>query len=146
MSWSGIANNQLVTWENLQDAVNNGIFLQIGTIPPSGFSAKKCVRKDLAFSAVEVQSSPLSGTADNQGVVKSKLVAVTFTYYELNPCGGGTVAYTRINPTLGTGQRYILPSTSAYYTRTSAAPLTQSTIPTGYNGSIQIVSGQTNCP
>jgi hypothetical protein len=144
MSWSGIASNQLVTWENLQDAVNNGIFLQIGTIPPSGFSAKKCVRKDLAFSAVEVQSSPLSGTADNQGVVKSKLVAVSFTYYQLTPCGAGTTAWTRVSPALGTGQRYILPSSTFYYYNGTSS--TQSTIPSGYNGSIQIVSGQTYCP
>lgn len=147
MSWAGIASNQSVTWENLQDACNNGIFLQLLSMPPSGVSAKKCVRKDVVQSYVEVQSSPLSGTASNQTVAKSKLVAISYTYYQLTSCSGAAAAWTRIAPTLGTGQRYILPSSSPtyyYYNGTSVGP--QTNIPSGYNGSIQIVTGGLYCP
>lgn len=144
MSWSGISSNQSVTWENLLDACNNNVFVQLLPMPPSGVSSKKCIRKDLVQSYAEVQSSPLSGTADNQTVAKSKLVAPSYTYYQLNNCSGGAAAWTRISPTLGTGQRYILPSsTPTYYTYNGVS---QTTLPAGYNGSIQIVSGQTGCP
>lgn len=147
MAWSGVASNQSVTFENLLDACNNGVFLQLLPMPPSGVSAKKCIRGDQVQSYVEIQSAPLSGTAANQTVAKSKIVAVEYTYYQLTPCGGGTTAWTRISPTLGVGQRYILPSytpTYYYYNGTSQGP--QTSIPSGYNGSIQRVSGATYCP
>jgi hypothetical protein len=147
MLWSSIPSNQQITFENLKEACDNGTFLQLLPMPPSGVSAKKCIRGDQVQSYVEIQSAPLSGTAANQTVAKSKIVAVQYTYYQLTPCGGGTVAWTRINPTLGTGQRYILPSYSPsyyYYNGTSVGP--QTTIPSGYNGSIQRVENQYYCP
>jgi len=144
MSWSGISNNQAVSWDNLQDAVNNNVFIKIGTIPPPGVSGSRQVTKIGALTTVDIQSSPLSGKSDNQLVVKSNLVATPATYYQLNNCSGGAGAWTKITPTLGTGQRYILPSsTPVYYTYNG---ISQTTLPAGYNGSIQIVSGQTGCP
>lgn len=144
MSWAGIASNQGVSWNNLIDAVNNNVFVQLLPMPPSGVSGTRLVTKTGALSYVDIQASPLSGKSDNQVVVKSNLVAPSYTYYQLNNCGGGAAAWTRIAPVLGTGQRYVLPSGSPvfyYYNGTS-----QSTLPAGYNGSIQIVSGQTYCP
>jgi hypothetical protein len=143
MSWAGITSNQSVTWENLLDACNNNIFVQLLPMPPSGVSNKKCIRKDLVQSYAEVQPAPLVGTPDNQTVAKSKLVPPVYTYYELNNCSGGPVAWTRIFPVLGTGQRYILPSSSVFYTYSGNS---QSTLQSGYNGSIQIVVGLTGCP
>ena len=144
MAWSGITSNQSVTWENLLDACNNSIFVQLLPMPPSGVSNKKCIRKDLVQSYAEVQAAPLVETPDNQTVSKSKLVPPVFTYYQLNNCSGGATAWTRIAPVLGTGQRYILPnSTPTFYTYTGVS---QSTLQSGYNGSIQIVAGQTGCP
>jgi hypothetical protein len=71
-------------------------------------------------------------------------VATPATYYQLNNCSGGAAAWTKITPTLGSGQRYILPSMSpTYYTY---GGVSQTTLPAGYNGSIQIVVGQTGCP
>lgn len=144
MSWAGIANNQCVSWANLQDAVNNNVFVQIGTIPPSGIPSNREVTKLGALTTVDVQSSPLSGLSDNQLVVKSDLVAPAYTYYQLNHCSGGAAAWTRINPVLGYGQRYVLPGFSPTYYYYNG--VSQTTLPAGYNGSIQIASGQTYCP
>ena len=144
MSWAGIASNQCVSWNNLIDAVNNNVFIQILPMPPSGVSGTREVTKLGAITHVDIQSSPLSGKTDNQLVVKSNLVASAYTYYQLNNCSGGAAAWTKITPTLGTGQRYILPSGSPTYYYYNG--ISQTTLPAGYNGSIQIVSGQTYCP
>ena len=144
MSWAGLASNQCVSWNNLIDAVNNNVFVQILPMPPSGVPGNREVTKLGAITHVDVQSSPLASTADNQIVIKSKLVAPSYTYYQLNNCSGGAAAWTRILPVLGTGQRYILPSGSPTYYYYNG--ISQSTLPAGYNGSIQIVAGQTYCP
>ncbi len=144
MSWAGIASNQCVSWANLQDAVNNNVFIQIGLIPPPGIPSNREITKLGALTTVDIQTAPLAGKSDNQLVVKSNLVATAATYYQLNNCSGGAAAWTKITPVLGTGQRYVLPSGSPvfyYYNGVS-----QTTLPAGYNGSIQIVSGQTYCP
>lgn len=143
MPWGTIADNQTVSWDNLQNAVDNNVFIKIGTIPPTGVSGSRQVTKLGALTTVDIQSSPLAGKSDNQLVVKSNLVATPATYYQLNNCSGGAGAWTKITPTLGTGQRYILPSNGVYYTYNGTS---QTTLPAGYNGSIQIVSGQTGCP
>ena len=147
MQWINVASNQTCSWDSLINACNNGYFLQLLPMPPSGESASRCVRRELIQSYIEIQSAPLAGIPNNRLVVKSQLVAVQYTYYQLTPCGSGTTAYTRIAPTLGVGQRYILPGFTNqfyYYNGTSVGP--QTNIPSGYNGSIQIVSGSTYCP
>ena len=144
MSWVALSGNQVVTWANLQDAVDNNVFIKIGAIPPAGVSANKAVTKLGALTAVDIQSAPLAGKADNQLVVKNDLVASVKTYYKLTACGGGADAWTSINPSLGYGQRYILPSSTPTYYYYSG--VTQNTLPAGYNGSIQLVAGATYCP
>jgi hypothetical protein len=144
MSWAGLANNQTVSWADLQSAVDNNVFIQIGLIPPSGIPSNREITKTGALAAVDIESSPLSGKSNNQLVVKSNLVAVAATYYQLNNCSGGAAAWTKIAPALGYGQRYILPSSSPTYYWYNG--VSQTTLPAGYNGSIQIVSGQTYCP
>lgn len=147
MQWINVASNQTCSWDSLIDACNNGYFLQLLPMPPSGVSASRCVRRELIQSYIEIQSAPLSGVPNNELVVKSQLVAIQYTYYQLTSCGGGAAAWTRIAPTLGIGQRYVLPGITPsfyYYNGTSQGP--QTNIPSGYNGSIQIVSGSTYCP
>jgi hypothetical protein len=144
MSWAGLANNQTVSWANLQSAVDNNVFIQIGLIPPSGIPSNREITKTGALAAVDIESSPLSGKSNNQLVVKSNLVAVAATYYQLNNCSGGAAAWTKIAPTLGYGQRYVLPGFSPTFYWYNG--VSQTTLPAGYNGSIQIVSGQTYCP
>ena len=147
MQWINVASNQTCSWDSLISAVNNGYFLQLLPMPPSGESASRCVRKELIQSYIEIEPGPLVGVPNNELVVKSQLVGVTYTYYQLTPCDGGAGAWTRIFPTLGVGQRYILPGFTNrffYYNGTSLGP--QIPIPSGYNGSIQRVNGSTYCP
>jgi hypothetical protein len=144
MSWAGLANNQTVSWADLQSAVDNNVFIQIGLIPPSGIPSNREITKTGALAAVDIESSPLSGKSNNQLVVKSNLVAVAATYYQLNNCSGGAAAWTKIAPALGYGQRYVLPGFSPTFYWYNG--VSQTTLPAGYNGSIQIVSGQTYCP
>jgi hypothetical protein len=67
------------------------------------------------------------------------------TYYELSECSPGTgYAFTTIVPG-SVGRRFVLPyPTEKFYTYTGST-LTQSTVPPGYNGSIQITSFY-SCP
>jgi hypothetical protein len=67
------------------------------------------------------------------------------TYYALSECLPGVgIAYTTIVP-VAVGRRYVLPyPVETFYTYTGAT-LTQSTVPPGYNGSIQITSFY-SCP
>ena len=72
MSWSALANNQTVSCNNLQDAVNNGVFTLQNTIPVSN----KEITKSEAEYYVYINS--ISGKTNNQLVVKSNLIATTF--------------------------------------------------------------------
>lgn len=147
MVWSSVANNQAISYQTLKDACDALIFLQLLPIPPSGVSGSKMIKAGLIQGLVDIESSPLSGVPDNELVVKSQVVPVTRTYYQLTPCGAGGTAWTRIFPTSGTGQRYVLyggTNTFWYYSGISVGP--QTTIPSGYNGSIQRVDGATYCP
>jgi hypothetical protein len=72
MSWASIANNQCVSLNNLQDAVNNGVFTLKNTIPVSN---KQTNKSEAEFY---VNIDPIS-KANNELVVKSNLVANTST-------------------------------------------------------------------
>ena len=89
MSWAGISSNQCVSCNNLQDAVNNGVFVLKSTIP----SSTKQITKSEANTYVYIDTSyaPYAAKASNQLVVKSNLVAATV--YQLNiSCDGTTSA------------------------------------------------------
>lgn len=67
------------------------------------------------------------------------------TYYELAGCLPGYYAFTTVFPTLGIGQRFVLPeSTPIFYTYTGVSTTTCS-VPLPYNSSIQ-ATGNTGCP
>lgn len=147
MQWTSVASNQTCSWDSLINACNNGYFLQLLPMPPSGESASRCVRRELIQSYIEISPVPLIGVPNNELVVKSQLVAIQYTYYQLNSCNGGPVAWTRITPILGYGQRYIFPGGGpSYYWYNGISQGPQTNVPSGYNGSIQIVSGATYCP
>ena len=68
MSWSALANNQTVSCNNLQDAVNNGVFTLQNTIPVSN----KQINKSEAEYYVYINDI---AKLNNQLVVKSNLVS-----------------------------------------------------------------------
>jgi photosystem II stability/assembly factor-like uncharacterized protein len=70
MSWASIANNQCVSYNNLQDAVNNGVFTLKNTIP---VSTEQTTASEAEFY---VNVIPIDKSA-TQLVVKSNLVSLT---------------------------------------------------------------------
>jgi hypothetical protein len=79
MSWVGIANNQCVSCENLQDAVTTGVFVLKNTIPSTTPAKFKQITKTEAAFYVNLNESyaPFAAKAANQLVVKSNLQAAT---------------------------------------------------------------------
>lgn len=75
MSWSGIANNQMVTCNNLQDAVNTGVLLLRNTIPVSD----KCVTKSEANNYVYLNggNSGYVAKSSNQLLAKQDINSYT---------------------------------------------------------------------
>lgn len=93
MSWAGISSNQAVSRNNLQDAVNTGVFTLKNSIP----ATNQCITKaDADFYVYINTSNPTyASKASNQLVVKSDLIAapsgVVFTAIEgLYPVSGGS--------------------------------------------------------
>lgn len=73
MSWAALANNQCISLNNLQNAVNTGVFTLKNAIP----SSSKQITKADAFFYVNIDAAypPYANKASNQLVVKSDLVA-----------------------------------------------------------------------
>ena len=93
MSWAGIASNQTVTFNNLQDAVNTGVFTAKTSIPASN----ECITKTDANTYVNINTSNAgySSKTSNQLVYKADLTAassgVTFvTSSGLYPVSGAS--------------------------------------------------------
>lgn len=76
MSWAGIASNQCVSCENLQDAVTNSVFVLKNTIPSSVPAKYKQITKTEAdfYVYIDTAYAPYASKASNQLVVKSNLV------------------------------------------------------------------------
>jgi hypothetical protein len=72
MSWAGIANNQTVSFNNLQDAVTTGVFTALTSIP----SSSEQITKSDASTYVDIDTSypPYAAKTSSQLVVKSDLV------------------------------------------------------------------------
>lgn len=73
MSWALLLNNQTVSRNNLIDAVANGVFTALTTIP----TGTKEITKAEAISYVNLNTSyaPLAAKSSNQLVVKSNLIS-----------------------------------------------------------------------
>ena len=89
MSWAGLANNQTVSFNNLQNAVDNSIFTAAQAIPASN----EQITKSDALLYVYVQAIP--SKSNSQLVVKSDLVSSVVTVFisicGTNPDGNGDV-------------------------------------------------------
>lgn len=78
MSWAGLASNQCVSCENLQDAVTTGVFALKSTIPSTSPAKYKQVTKTEAEAYVYCTVG--GGKASNQLVVKSNLTSSVYQY------------------------------------------------------------------
>lgn len=67
------------------------------------------------------------------------------TYYELEGCDPADYAFTLLVPSLGAGQRYVIPGPPTKYYIYSGASITTCTVPVPYNSSI-IQTLDTGCP
>jgi hypothetical protein len=71
MSWAGIASNQCISFNNLQDAVTTGVFVLKNTIPAS---TEQITKADADYYVyIDTAFGPYASKASNQLVVKSNL-------------------------------------------------------------------------
>jgi len=81
MSWAGIVSNQCISCNNLQDAVNTGVFTLKNSIP---VSTKQITKTESAYYVnLNTSYAPFAAKASNQLVVKSNLqacVPVSYSY------------------------------------------------------------------
>ena len=71
MSWAGIANNQCISFNNLQDAVTTGVFVLKAAIP---VSLEQITKTDAdTYVYINTAYGPYAAKASNQLVVKSDL-------------------------------------------------------------------------
>lgn len=107
MSWSGIASNQTISCNNLQNGVDTGVFIPLSAIPVS----QKQITKTEASSYVAVNPAypSFAAKASNQLVVKSDLDALSYSnrIYGINdsstysPPGAPTYGYLIYSNDLG---------------------------------------------
>lgn len=75
MSWAGLASNQTISWNNLKDAVDTGVFMGAQAAVPPG--SKQITRTEAEAYAV---INAITSKATNQLPVKSDLVAKSGVY------------------------------------------------------------------
>lgn len=82
MSWAGLFNNQAISCNNLQNAVNTNVFTAKTTIP----ATDKCITKTEANTYVNIWTGypSYASKASNQLVVKQDLVALALTEVRIN--------------------------------------------------------------
>jgi len=77
MSWASLASNQTVSFNNLQNAVNNGVFTAKTSIPASN---EQITKEDAnTYARISTSYSPYAALAQNQLVTKSDLIAPVCT-------------------------------------------------------------------
>ena len=87
MSWAGLASNQTISFNNLQNAVNTGVFTLKNTIPAS---TEQITKSDADFYVnIDTSYGPYAAKASNQLVVKSNLQAPAPSYYTYRLYGFG---------------------------------------------------------
>jgi hypothetical protein len=71
MSWAGLASNQTVSFNNLQNAVSTGYFYALAAIPSS---QEQITKADAStYVSIDTAYAPYAAKASNQLVVKSNL-------------------------------------------------------------------------
>ena len=78
MSWASIANNQCISFNNLQDAVTTGVFTLKNSIP---VSLEQITKADADFYVfLNTAYPPYANKTSNQLVVKSDLQAASVAF------------------------------------------------------------------
>jgi hypothetical protein len=86
MSWAGLASNQTISFNNLQNAVNTGVFTLKNSIPAS---TEQITKSDADFYVnIDTSYGPYAAKASNQLVVKSDLQSAA-SYYTYRLYGFG---------------------------------------------------------
>ena len=70
MSWAGLANNQTVSFNNLQNAVNTGVFTALTTIPVSS----EQITKSDASTYVSIESNHMQKFKKKSSVTLSSKI------------------------------------------------------------------------
>lgn len=79
MSWAALANNQCISFNNLQNAVTTGVFTLKNTIP---VSTEQITKANADFYVnINTAFAPYAAKASNQLVVKSNLQAAVASFY-----------------------------------------------------------------
>lgn len=87
MSWAGISSNQTISWDNLKNAVDTGVFMGAEAAVPPG--SKQITRAEAEQYAV---INALTSLTTNQLPVKSDLTAATGVYkWEISSDGSTSV-------------------------------------------------------
>jgi hypothetical protein len=86
MSWAALANNQCISFNNLQNAVSTGVFTLKNSIPAS---TEQITKADADFYVnINTSFGPYAAKASNQLVVKSNLQAAATTTTTTTPAPG----------------------------------------------------------
>jgi photosystem II stability/assembly factor-like uncharacterized protein len=95
MPWATLANNQTISRNNLQNAVNTGVFTLKAAIPVSN----ECVTKTEANGYVNIDTSypPFASKTSNQLVVKEDLKSYEVTLSITNSFFIGTITNVTVN-------------------------------------------------
>jgi hypothetical protein len=140
MSWAGIANNQTVSLDNLIDAVANGVFTQLTTIPTGNKEITKL--ESQTYVCLDTTYAPFAAKSNNQLVVKSNLVPcattttttstttiapTTSTTTTTTTIAGETTTTTSTSTTTTSTTEIIPTSTTSTTTTTTNAPTTTTT-------------------
>lgn len=99
MSWAGLANNQTISFANLKDAIDTGVFLSKQT---QSTSLEQITKTDaLNYAWINTSYTPYANKASNQLVVKTDLIKQCWCWIVQNddsvtrtitwtPCGSTT--------------------------------------------------------
>ena len=156
MSWSGIASNQTVSFDNLQDAVTTGVFRLKNTIPVP--SLEQITKADADFYVyIDTAFGPYAAKASNQLVVKSNLQLPYFCYEintittELGECFDCPNTYASVSDTEilfrneCSGTQIPPPAQVTVISYYSDSSTETTIIPAGTTGTIFIASSNVQC-
>lgn len=100
MAWNDLSNNQTVSFTNLKDAVDNGVFIAKTTVPTGNEQVTKSDADTYVYA--NTAYAPFANKASNQLVVKSNILPRCWCWvvdnttedwqtYTFTPCGGSPI-------------------------------------------------------